>query len=458
MPERGDRGGLGEGGQVVRQADESEGIDHRRVGSQVADAGAGERERLAHRAGHDQARSSGQQGDRARGIVGHELRVGLVDHDDAVRRVVGGADRLDVERGARGVVRAAEEHDVRTVLGDGRDHRLRGDAELVVALRRDPPRAGAGGEDRVHRVGGREAEHRAARAAEGLEELLEDLVGPVRRPELLRGQLLVRREAAVQVRGQRPTQLGELAVRVPVDGGQGLPDRGHDVLGDVLGHGMRVLVDVELHAHVLLRSAVGALPTEVVADREVFERGCHRSIVGRAPCAATGRPDGGPCSRAPRAALGRSVGQGPPGWGLRSVARRVLRGDGDLLAGLQRGPVQRVEAHDVLHEVARVGLGRGLLGELPERLARLDGHGVEVHGLAGAGGVSGRGLTAVEHGQGDDHEDRERDERRQDDAAAARDAQARTDGGRRGALVSDGDGAHVVLAFPFGGTEVVYRT
>ena len=59
--ERGDRGRLGERRQVVRQAHEAERVDDRRVRGEVADAGAGERERLAHGARDEQALAPGQQ-------------------------------------------------------------------------------------------------------------------------------------------------------------------------------------------------------------------------------------------------------------------------------------------------------------------------------------------------------------------------------------------------------------
>ena len=58
---RGPRGGLGERRQVVRQPHQLQCVDHRRVGRQVADPGAGERERLAHGAGDDQPRVPRQQ-------------------------------------------------------------------------------------------------------------------------------------------------------------------------------------------------------------------------------------------------------------------------------------------------------------------------------------------------------------------------------------------------------------
>jgi hypothetical protein len=99
--------------------------------------------------------------------------------------------------------------------------------------------AGPGGEDRVHRVGGNEAEHRAPRPAEGLQHLLEDLVGAVAGPDVLP------RQSVAEVPGECFAELRELAVGVAVDRLDGPGQRGDDVAGDRLGDRMRVLVDVE---------------------------------------------------------------------------------------------------------------------------------------------------------------------------------------------------------------------
>ncbi len=61
VPQRRARGRLRERAQVVRQAHEAQRVDERRVGRQVADARAGERERLAHRARDDQTLAARQQ-------------------------------------------------------------------------------------------------------------------------------------------------------------------------------------------------------------------------------------------------------------------------------------------------------------------------------------------------------------------------------------------------------------
>ena len=122
MGERAERRRLGQRGQVVGQSHQPQGVDRRGIGREVADAGAGERERLAHGARDEQSRPAVEQGERARRAGLGELEVRLVDDDDAARRVGHGRDGLERERRAGGVVRCAEQDDVGIVLahrGDG---------------------------------------------------------------------------------------------------------------------------------------------------------------------------------------------------------------------------------------------------------------------------------------------------------------------------------------------------
>ena len=65
VAQRRHRGGLGDGGEVVGQADQPEGVGDLRCRGQVAQPGAGQGEGLAHGAGHDQPLPAGQQGQRA---------------------------------------------------------------------------------------------------------------------------------------------------------------------------------------------------------------------------------------------------------------------------------------------------------------------------------------------------------------------------------------------------------
>jgi hypothetical protein len=139
--ERGARGRLGERRQVVGQAHQAQRVDHLRRGRQVPDPRTGQRERLAHRAAHQQPRVAVQQGDGRRRAG--ELRVRLVDDHDAV---AGGAERVDqLERGGRpgGVVRRRHEHHGRAVLGDGCERGAAVDREVVAAADPDPGGAGA---------------------------------------------------------------------------------------------------------------------------------------------------------------------------------------------------------------------------------------------------------------------------------------------------------------------------
>ena len=280
--QRGNSGRLRERGEVVRQADEAQSIHDRGVGGEVAQAGAREGERLAHGAGDDEARAARQQAQRARLALGQELGVGLVDDHDAARDGADRLDRVEADGRARRVVGGAEEDDVGVEPLDGRDDGGGAQAELVVALRRDPLGARARRDDRVHRVGGREAEHAATRAAEGLQQLLDDLVGAVRGPHLLALDTLA------QIGGEVLAQRRELAVGVPVDGAQRVLDRGGHVRDDDLGNRVRVLVDVESDAHGLLRGSVGGLPAQVVADRKVVEARHSPIVDGRERRSARG--------------------------------------------------------------------------------------------------------------------------------------------------------------------------
>jgi hypothetical protein len=216
--------------------------------------------------------SRGRPGSRVRALgvpVPGELGVGLVDDDDgAICCGVGTLDDVERQRRAGGVVRRAQEDDVRV----DRAH-LRGDVvrvEVEVAGRRtpaavDPRAAGAAADDRVHRVGRREAQGRAAGACKGLQQLLQHFVRPVRRPHLLR------RQVVAEVDGQGLAQRRELAVGVAVerahDMGHGLDDGDRDGLGDVVG----VLVGVQAHRHVDLRRPVRSAAPQVVAQRQVVE-------------------------------------------------------------------------------------------------------------------------------------------------------------------------------------------
>src|SRR5207344_1536059 len=91
-----------------------------------------------------------------------------------------------------------------------------------------PVGLGSVGDDGVHRVGGDEADRAAARTAERLQQLLQDLVGTVGRPEVLGGQ----RDPGLgaEIGGQVGAQQDGVAVRVPVQVGGGVPHRRGDVV------------------------------------------------------------------------------------------------------------------------------------------------------------------------------------------------------------------------------------
>src|SRR5690606_19109833 len=173
------------------------------------------------------------------------------------------------------------------------------DLVVGVAFRGDPGAADPRGDDGVHRVGGREAEHTASGTAEGLQELLDDLVRAVGGPDV------VAAEAVTEVAGQRLTERRELAVGVAVRRQHGVRERGDDVAGDGLGDRVRVLVDVEGVAHVLLRRPVGGESPQVVTDRQVGEGG-HPAILLSTDAAPAGRENAGGAPPSSRTARGYS--------------------------------------------------------------------------------------------------------------------------------------------------------
>ena len=86
VPQRGERGGLGDGAEVVRQPHHPDRVADLRRRREVPEPGAGERERLAHRPRHDEVAQRRQQLERARRPGAAELGVRLVDHDQRRRR------------------------------------------------------------------------------------------------------------------------------------------------------------------------------------------------------------------------------------------------------------------------------------------------------------------------------------------------------------------------------------
>src|SRR5699024_12031367 len=86
------------------------------------------------------------------------------------------------------VVRGDQEHNAGPVRGDGGLCGVHGDTEVVTTRYRHPFRVGAPGDDRVHRVGRCETHRDPAGAAEGLQDLLQGLVGSVGGPHVVGGQ------------------------------------------------------------------------------------------------------------------------------------------------------------------------------------------------------------------------------------------------------------------------------
>ena len=118
---------------------------------------------------------------------GRELPVGLVHDDQSRRGATDGGDRRRRLGPAGRVVRRAQERDVGTRLAEQRDRVVAIDLEIVVAGALDDRGAGDTGDVRVQGVGRFEEERATAGAAEGQQEALQDLVGPVGTEDLWRG-------------------------------------------------------------------------------------------------------------------------------------------------------------------------------------------------------------------------------------------------------------------------------
>ena len=103
----------------------------------------------------------------------------------------------------------------------------------------------------MHGVGRLEAERGAAGAAERLQQLLDDLVGAVRGPDLPAG------EAVAEVVGEVLAQLDGVPVGVAVERARDARDRVRDGLPEALARRVGVLVGVQLDGHVQLGGAVG---------------------------------------------------------------------------------------------------------------------------------------------------------------------------------------------------------
>lgn len=204
-----------------------------------------------------------------------EFAVRLVDHDHRrpcrLRGVVQREHGPGVDGGAGGVVGRGDEDDVGPVLGDGLLGGLDVDGEVLVARSGDPAGAGAAGDEGMHGVRGLEADRGAAGAAEGLQQLLEHLVGTVGRPDVGEGDLVP--GGAGEVAGQLGTELDGVPVGVAVEVAGGLADPLGDPVDERLGQRVGVLVGVQPHGHVELRRPVRGLAAQLVADREVVDAG-----------------------------------------------------------------------------------------------------------------------------------------------------------------------------------------
>ena len=109
---------------------------------------------------------------------------------------------------------------------------------------------GAAGQQRVHRIGGRESHDGTAWPAESLQDLLQYFVGSVGRPDVLGVQ------PVAKVAGQAFAQFGEFAVRVAVEPSGCRRHFFNNCTMNGFGQRMGVLVDVQLNWNINLGCTV----------------------------------------------------------------------------------------------------------------------------------------------------------------------------------------------------------
>jgi hypothetical protein len=106
----------------------------------------------------------------------------------------------------------------------------------------------------MHRIRRHEADGAAAGATERLQQLLQDLVGTVGRPQVFDTER--RAGLRAQIGGQVGAQRHRVPVRIPVQVSRDGLDRRRHIVDQRLGGRMRVLVGVEPHRYIQLRCAV----------------------------------------------------------------------------------------------------------------------------------------------------------------------------------------------------------
>ncbi len=270
--------------------------------------------------------------------VAGELGVRLVDDDHAGRGRADGVDRGERQRRAGRVVRRGDEHQVGLLGLDRGDALIRVQPEVGPPAGGDP--AGPGGlrDQRVHGVRRLEAERAAAGAAEGEQDLLQHLVGPVRGPRVRAGQ------AVPEVAGEGGAQHNRVPVRIAVQPGRHVRDRRGDVGGQRRRRRVRVLVRVQLDRHGQLRRAVRTAAGQVRPDGQGqlsgFCRHVASSVVSLTGAVSSVSLDAARSSWAPGPGRGLVSGPGPPARARPGPPRRRAR---RCAAPPRRAPARRTQ-------------------------------------------------------------------------------------------------------------------
>ena len=192
--------------QVVRQPHDAQGVDDRGVGGDVAEASAGERERLAHRA-RDRAAAGSRRAARAPSAcrrAGTRRTPRRPRRRRAPRRAppAPASSGSAVPVGLFGDASSTTSGCSSPISATARSTSMR---EVVLALPGDPAGVGVARVLGIHRVRRRERQRRAPGPAERLQHLQHHLVRPVGRPDAGR--------RSARGRGSRPGRCAALAPR-----------------------------------------------------------------------------------------------------------------------------------------------------------------------------------------------------------------------------------------------------
>ena len=155
------------------------------------------------------------------------------------------------------------------MLGDGLQRLFFRNAEILVPRAGDKFGLRARAQDGVHGVARCKSQRAAPRPTEGLEQLLQNLVGTIGRPHVVRAD--AHAGLLADVLRQRRAQFDGVALGIAVELSGVLFDGGHDVPDQRLRRRVGVFVGVELVGHRQLRGSIGAGTAQFFAQGKILQ-------------------------------------------------------------------------------------------------------------------------------------------------------------------------------------------